>query len=351
MHSNSNSNSITIAKAIGIILMVIGHSGCPTVLCRFLYLFHMPLFFVCSGFFFKEISDRPSLFLFYKKRMKRLYLPYLKWSVFFLLLHNTFSSLSIIKSGPYESYDYIKQFFKLIVMVDYELLIRPFWFIKELLLASLIVATISLFRSRYFPKINIGSLIILSLISSTLAKYVPIIPLIGDCSVLFLSISYYYMGILFHKYQNRLPMKYSVLILLFIIVILGSFVFPGFIDMRYTTAYNNILYFCLSLFGIQMLFIISKIIDNKHTCPVLNYIGNHTMPILALNLLTLKFGNLIKIWFYDLPIDKLSSHTVIYDHNAFFWLLYTVIGVTLPLFVNYLYIRFVSQYIHTREMK
>lgn len=343
MHCNSNNNSITIAKAIGIILMVVGHSGCPTVLCRFLYLFHMPLFFVCSGFFFKEISDRPSLFLFYKKRMKRLYLPYLKWSVFFLLLHNAFSSLSIIKSGLYEPYDYIKQFLKLIVMVDYELLIRSFWFIKELLLASLIVATISLFRSRYFPKINIGSLIILSLISSTLAKYVPIIPLIGDCSILFLSISYYYMGILFHKYQNRLPMKYSVLILLFIIVISGSSIFPGFIDMRYTTAYNNILYFCLSLFGIQMLFIISRIIDNRHTCPVLYYIGNHTMPILALNLLALKIGNLIKIWFYNLPLEKLPSHTVIYDHNSYFWLIYTTIGVAVPILVYFLYSRFSSR--------
>lgn len=343
MHSKNN-NSITIAKAIGIIFMVIGHSGCPTFLCRFLYLFHMPLFFVCSGYFFKEISDRPSLFLFYKKRMKKLYLPYLKWSLVFLVLHNSLCKLNITDDFFYQSSDYIKQFFKLIAMTEFELLIRPFWFIKELLFASLIVATISLLRSRYFPKISIGSLIILSLLSSTLAKYVSIIPLIGDCSVLFLSISYYYMGILFHKYQNRLPMKYSVLILLFIIVISGSFIFPGFIDMRYTTAYNNILYFCLSLFGIQMLFIISRIIDNKHTCPVLNYIGNHTMPILALNLLTLKIGNLLKIWFYDLPIDRLSSHTVIYDHNSYFWLIYTTIGVTIPIFAYILYSKVITRY-------
>jgi predicted tellurium resistance membrane protein TerC len=43
----NNCNSITIAKAIGIILMVVGHSGCPQMLSKFIYLFHMPLFFLC----------------------------------------------------------------------------------------------------------------------------------------------------------------------------------------------------------------------------------------------------------------------------------------------------------------
>lgn len=43
---------ISIAKALGIILMVVGHSGCPEILARFIYLFHMPLFFFCSGYFF-----------------------------------------------------------------------------------------------------------------------------------------------------------------------------------------------------------------------------------------------------------------------------------------------------------
>lgn len=38
-------NYIAIAKALGIMLMVVGHSGCPDYLYRFIYMFHMPLFF------------------------------------------------------------------------------------------------------------------------------------------------------------------------------------------------------------------------------------------------------------------------------------------------------------------
>ena len=40
-------------KGIGIILMVIGHSGCPTFLHDFIYLFHMGLFFFVSGRYLK----------------------------------------------------------------------------------------------------------------------------------------------------------------------------------------------------------------------------------------------------------------------------------------------------------
>ena len=319
--------------------MVIGHSGCPTYICRFIYLFHMPLFFVCSGFFFKDIIDGSLLVGFFKKRIKRLYLPYLKWSILFLLLHNIFCRLNITHDQIYQSDDYIKQFIKLIIMTDYELLIRPFWFIKELLFASIIVAIISLFRSRFFPKISTESLLILSVVSSIMAKYATIIPLIGDCSVLLSSLSYYYLGILFHKYQDRIPMNYLVLLLLFIIVLITSFIFPGYIDMRYTTAYNTILYFLISLLGIQMIFCISQLINIKYNCSILYYIGNHTMPILALNLLALKLGNLIKIWLYNIPMDKLSSHTVIYEHNTFFWLIYTTIGVSIPLLAYFLYSR------------
>ena len=41
--------SLDIAKGICIMLMVIGHSGCPDWMGRFIYMFHMPCFFFISG--------------------------------------------------------------------------------------------------------------------------------------------------------------------------------------------------------------------------------------------------------------------------------------------------------------
>lgn len=41
---------IDIAKAIAILLMVVGHTSIPNVLSNFIWAFHMPLFFIASGF-------------------------------------------------------------------------------------------------------------------------------------------------------------------------------------------------------------------------------------------------------------------------------------------------------------
>lgn len=40
---------LDIAKGIAIILMVIGHTSIPSTLSRFIFAFHMPLFFIASG--------------------------------------------------------------------------------------------------------------------------------------------------------------------------------------------------------------------------------------------------------------------------------------------------------------
>ena len=343
MPNKSRNNYISIAKAIGIILMVVGHSGCPVVIGNFIYLFHMPLFFVCSGYFFREIADKASLLNFYKKRIKGLYLPYLKWSILFLLLHNVFHYFNITGNIIYQTHDYIRQFIRLVTMTDYELLIRPFWFIKELLFASVTVASFSMIRTHLFPKIETFTLLFLSLTISLFAKFIPLIPLLGDCSLLFLSIAYFYSGVLIHKYKPSIPFTTSVLIVSFLVVMIGSILFTGTIDMRFTTAKNMFPYFILSLSGVIMVLCISKKIENISFKSTFYYIGNHTMPILALNLLALKLGNLIKIWIYNYPINKLSSYTVIYEYNTYFWIIYTIIGISTPLLLNFLYQKLFSR--------
>lgn len=50
---NQRDNTWDAVKGIGIILMVVGHSGCPMVMHDFIYLFHMGLFFFVSGRFLK----------------------------------------------------------------------------------------------------------------------------------------------------------------------------------------------------------------------------------------------------------------------------------------------------------
>ena len=75
-------NSVTIVKAIGIILMVFAHAindpstpGGYFYIHRFIYAFHMPLFFIMSGFCFKE-KYLDNTILFITQKIKGIYIPF-----------------------------------------------------------------------------------------------------------------------------------------------------------------------------------------------------------------------------------------------------------------------------------
>ena len=56
-------------------LVVVGHSEIE-IISKYIYWFHMPLFFVLSGFFFRSIDNINEIKLFIKKRAFRLLIPY-----------------------------------------------------------------------------------------------------------------------------------------------------------------------------------------------------------------------------------------------------------------------------------
>ena len=64
---------VDYARAIAIILIIIGHANAPTEITKFLYSFHVQAFFVISGFFF---NCDMSFGAFVKKKVKRLVIPY-----------------------------------------------------------------------------------------------------------------------------------------------------------------------------------------------------------------------------------------------------------------------------------
>ena len=81
-------------RGIGIVLMVVGHSGFAGT--DFIYLFHMALFFMLSGYFFRPAGDGAGLRRFFLRRVVTLWLPFVLANTFFTLCNNLFLRLHIL---------------------------------------------------------------------------------------------------------------------------------------------------------------------------------------------------------------------------------------------------------------
>ena len=92
--------TIDIIKAIGIVCMVMGHCECP--IKHFIYLFHMAIFFIASGYCYKESYsyNLKSVSCCIKRKIVTLWFPYVLWNVIYSLLHNFFISINVYTDNP-----------------------------------------------------------------------------------------------------------------------------------------------------------------------------------------------------------------------------------------------------------
>lgn len=89
---------IDVARGIVILLMVLGHTGVPEPVAKFIWSFHMPFFFVISGVFFSSKSD---FRIFVKKKAFSLLIPYAIFAVIVLaaLYPTEYNDLSQVYNG------------------------------------------------------------------------------------------------------------------------------------------------------------------------------------------------------------------------------------------------------------
>ena len=323
-------------------LMVLGHSGCPRIGVRMIYFFHMPLFFVCSGYFFSYICSIDKLRNFVNKKMIGLYLPYIKWSLFFLVLHNCFITFHIYDAHTsYYTYkDIVIRLLKTAMMTDFELLIRPFWFIKELFLGSILIALLSYILKIYSCNRRLYILLLVILLSAISCRYFNVsLPVIGDLSTLLLCSSYFLLGSIYKKHEHQIPHHLFYALIAVFILWAGTHYSFKLVELRFILAEEIPLYYLLSMIGVYATFCVSKHMMNFRVRKVFFYVGTHTMSIFALHILAFKIGSLLKIYYYHLPIEQLADYPVILTYNKYFIFVYILCGILVPLLLGHLYNR------------
>lgn len=336
--------SMDIAKAVTILLVVIGHSGSP--FDNFIYLFHMPVFFCISGYFYKDNYSQNPLSV-VKKRIFSLYLPFVAYEFVFLALHNVFYNLNIYSDKVsyygevgylYGPIDYLKNIFWILTFHNSEQLLKPFWFLIVLFVITVLFSLISYFSQRFGKRYNEvlrGILIALCFIVGMILSHYNIV-LSFNTNVGLVAISIFYIGYLYKRYERHIPFNPYFFFMSLALLIFDSF--HGQIEMSSNT-YSSPWFFLLNaVLGIYVVFGFSKFLSRQKgkLLDLLNYIGVNTIPILALQLLAFKLINYAQVVLYHYP-SYMTAKFLIIDGSHGWWIAYSLVGICLPLFGVFLF--------------
>ena len=355
---------ISISKGIAIILMVIAHAEAPAWLCKFIFEFHMPLFFITAGYFFslKYLNDEAT---FVKKRIKGLYVPFVKWSVVFLALHNLMFEIGILNetygnetggvTHPYSWHSIQQNLWNIFTaMGGYDqFLCGAFWFFRGLFVASILYLIIYKvmdysIKSEKWKKAIPYLICILLLILCGWKTYekLKIVTLVQGGYRDMMGCFFFGCGFIFRQYAESyqaIIKRYYAIIWTSIVFGIVVYVFSYYLtaNMNWRSSFVQFLSLPVpAILGFLMTYNISMLLDKKDNWlkRFLVYTGDHTLNIFIFHIVAYKVVSLIKIWYYGLDIQQIGCHMVIHDHSQedAFWILYTVAGVGIPLFGTWL---------------
>lgn len=334
-------HGVTIAKAIAIILMVLGHSSTPDWLNNYLGLMRMPLFFMLSGYCFKDkyITDGA---YYLKRRVSGVYVPYVKWGLFFLLMHNVFCSIGIYNTvfdhdvtdgSPYSLVEMLKRACGVIVaLIANEELIGGYWFLHDLFWGSLIFyATVRFIsNSKYVVLLLFALALAFSYFDFRLLYFVFPRTLLAS---LFIMVGYLYRKSNLHFEQSWLYIVVSAVV----VFIVSLFFHTTFLTY---TWYEMPVYASLAITGSLMIFGVGQHLDRieGYGRDFLVYVGKRTFNVLTWHMLSFKLVSVFIIAVYGLEWLRIGEFTTIHEYAQQGWnIAYFIVGVGVPIAGSYCY--------------
>lgn len=337
-NSKKRDESIDCAKGIAIIFIVIQHAVTnqsdltnisQLYILRFITQFTMPAFFLINGYLYNEKYSQKPIWGIYSK-FKAYYIPFLKYNIAYLLLHNLFAYLHLVDevhgNAAYDLKAFIKHFI-LAITGHREYFSGALWFLGSILTISAIFII-----SDYFAlKLKNGRWVLLSIVAivvmlAGMSGYVPSAMKLSTSCLYYLV---FYVGVLFKKFNilekiDSIRIGFVTVIFIFQIVIcLNS-------NIGITRTINfQWLYYLTGIMGAMMILQFCRISIIKNF-KLLNYIGKSSMEIMALHFLAFKVVSFVAVKYYGFPVDRMADYPVLLGVDGAWWILYAIVGVSLP---------------------
>ena len=333
-------NIIDILKGIGICLIVIGHTDSFTK--HFIYLFHVGIFIIASGLFFKDekIKSFKGLLEYIKKKIISLYIPYVIINILAVLLNNLFINIGIYSFTSHNYYnllDIIYSCLKIVLFRGVTEIGGATWFLHLLFLINVTYAIISYLFSKIYDNKNIKYIfqIFISIIFLVIGYFMSINCKNEIISIYVKSMCCYYLflyGNLFNYYKEKINFKLSFLLMPVSILLLMILNKCGSVEIS-KNIYTSIPFFVsCSVLGWILLYSISVIIDHYKINAIFRYIGERSIYILLFHFLSFKIVNIIICLIIKDEWTVVSSFPTAYGGK--YSLLYIAFGIVIPVLIS-----------------
>lgn len=267
MKGNQNMNEYMrkeeydIAKALGIFLVILGHmpSIVPENIRTWIYSFHMPLFYVISGYFSKDINSRENFFKYIKRKWRGLMNPY-------IVICATFFAIDLVCGRI--SWNQIGRELQSICcgMQGVQ------WFLYNLFIVSLLFSISRMIKS---IKIQYGFIILCVLLSC----------IIGEKSNQFqiasalYGIGFYYLGFIKGKSieYNLKKAMFSIVASIIGVGILSHWNISRILDMKSNYHVDILINYCLAFCGIYAIISLSIVLKKTMLAKFLIYVGRNSL--------------------------------------------------------------------------
>ena len=337
---------VSMAKGLAIVLMVLGHTSFNEYGGKFIYMFHMPLFFFLSGYCFKSsyLSDFKKFAI---KRIKGAYVPYVKWGLLFLLLHNVFYRLHIYDALFGDTLFGLRDFginaLRVFTLLHSEKLLGGYWFLQAFFVASFIFFLVVWLSKNHKKMMCLWGVFLLVL--CTFKIYVGIGVGTPDLLGAFFMIA----GFLYKQSELKIERHVACLPISVVLIHIGVLYWSSTMS---SVDYMFIVPYCITaIAGSLMVLSLCHYISRWSICDkAITYLGNKTLVILTWHFLFFKLVSLLIVSVNGLPKTQIAEFPILSDFTTKgWWMLYLAAGVLLPLLFEKSKILILSAYERNRN--
>lgn len=249
---------IDFLRSIGLMLVILGHvKNVPSECSLAIYSFHMPLFFILSGYLWNERSLELPFKTFACKKAKSLLLPYIKIAFVCLLVWGIITPPLLADFNLNVYFENIRRY---VIGIGYSIgttewlpLCSPIWFLTSLFVANIVFYGYK--KQRY--SLLIWGILIVAFAISNIG-----FPLPWNIGSALYGAWFMWLGNILKRREKAINMKHRVLTLLLVISIVSIFGFT-FVNMD-GNEYGNRFLFWIEACGICSVIILFTKEYNRH---------------------------------------------------------------------------------------